>query len=244
MKRTILGLVAISTLLLSACGEDPDQLTGGAGTRAPNRTPSTQIPDTPEQTSKATAGSESSTFDHSNDPAGATAEFEPTDPAQVRAVGSPEVTSRLHGCGKLSVASIGQLITSRGIGGGGQRPQNTQSGADIFRQGPTAAALGAANYNGRVPEAPFASTSAISKMYDIFAMASYDVVADNWEAPACPGVKVLEAGKFTKDGISCLIGKPATDEYVAIANDAIVKSPNDGAKIAIAAMLSAAHTCQ
>jgi len=243
MKRTILGLLTISTLLVAACGEDGDQLTNG-GRVVPARTPTTQVPDSPEQTSKATAGGETTTFDHSNDPAGATSEFEPADPAAVRAVGSPEVTSRLHGCGKLSVTSLGQLIQSRGVGGQGTRPPNTQGGNQIFTRPDTAAALGGANYNGRVPEAAFASTSAISKMYDIFAMASYDIVADNWNAPACPGTKVLEGGKFTKDGISCLIGKPATDEYVAIANDAIVKSPTDGAKIAIAAMLAASHTCQ
>ena len=31
---------------------------------------------------------------------------------------------------------------------------------------------------------------------------------------------------------------------LTIANDAIAKNPTDGAKIAIAALLSAAHTCQ
>jgi hypothetical protein len=75
-------------------------------------------------------------------------------------------------------------------------------------------------------------------------MASYDVVAATWTAPACPGVKVVDGGQFTRDGISCLIGKPATEEHVAIANDAISKNPTDGAKVAIAALLAAAHTCQ
>jgi hypothetical protein len=114
----------------------------------------------------------------------------------------------------------------------------------IYNNNATKAALGDANYAGRVGEASFASTSAMSKMFDIYTMSSYDAVADNFNAPACPGVKVLEAGKFTKDGISCLMGKPATDEHVAIANDAIAKNPTDGAKIAVAALLSAAHTCQ
>jgi len=94
-------------------------------------------------------------------------------------------------------------------------------------------------------EAPFASTSNMSKLFDIFAMGSYEVVGTNWAATACPNVKVLGTdGKFTKDGISCLMGKPASDEHVAIANDAIAKNPTDGAKIAITALLAAAHTCQ
>jgi hypothetical protein len=233
MKRSLLILISLSALALSACDGTSDNLTNGESSAPRN--------------SGQTSGGSDNTYDHSNDPAGVPAgtPYEPADPAQVRAVGSPEVTSRLHSCGKLTVASIGQLLTSRGLTGGGQRPQNISSGQQIFNQGDTAAALGGPNYNSRVPEAPFASTAAVSKMFDIYTMAAYDVVEADWEAPACPGVKVIGAdGKFTRDGITCLIGKPATEEHVAIANDAIVKSPSDGAKIAIAALLAAAHTCQ
>ncbi len=221
-------LILIAALALTACeGETEDSLTNGSGTQTP-----------------ATEGSAPG---HANDPVGVPAgtNYQPADPAQVRAVGSPEVTSRLHGCGKMTVSSIGKLLESRGFTGDGQRPQGATSGKALFERRDTPAALGAANYNGRVPEAPFASTAAISKMFDIFTMASYDAVATDWTAPACPNVKLLGAdGKFTKDGISCLIGKPATEEHIAIANDAITKNPTDGAKIAIAALLSAAHTCQ
>ena len=164
--------------------------------------------------------------------------------AAVTAQGSPEVTSRQHGCGKLSVGSLGQLLQSRGLTGNGAVPKGSQSGMNIYTAGDTPAALGAANYEGRTGESPFASTSAISKMFDIYTMAAYDAVAADWSAPACPGVKLLDGGKLTKDGLTCLMGKPATDEHVAIANDAITKNPTDGPKIAIAAILSAAHTCQ
>ena len=238
MKRSLLILISLSALALSACEGTQDSLTnGGAGNgeRGPARDPGD------------TAGGADNTYDHSNDPAGVPpgVPYEPADPAQVKAVGSPEVTSRLHSCGKLTVASLGDLLQSRGLTGGGTRPNGSRSGQQIFSAGDTAAALGGANYNGRVPEAPFASTAAVAKMFDIFAMASYDAVDADWEAPACPGVKVVGAdGKFTKDGISCLMGKPATAEHVAIANDAIAKNPQDGAKIAIAALLAAAHTCQ
>ena len=236
MKRSLLILISLSALALSACDENSDSLTnGGAGGE---RTP---------QRAGDTAGGEDTTYNHSNDPAGAPGDvpYDPPDPAAVRVVGSPEVVSRLHSCGKMTVDSIGNLLQTRGLTGGGQRPNGAQSGQAIFNRGDTAPALGAANYNGRVPEAPFASTAAISKMFDIYSMASYDAVADNWSAPACPGVKVIGAdGKFSRDGISCLIGKPATEEHVAIANDAIAKNPQDGAKIAIAALLAAAHTCQ
>lgn len=240
MKKTILVMMSLSALLLGApaCEEDGSTLTGGGAGGAAGRV---RVPSTNRE---ETAGAEDSTYSHANDPAGADTPFPPADPAAVRAIGSPELTSRLHSCGKLSVTSLGKFLESRGITGTGTRPQQTESGKEIFDKGETAAALGGPNYTGRVPEAPFASTSAVSKMYDIFMMGSYDVIADGWNPPACPGVKLLQDGKFTKDAVSCLIGKPATDEYVAIANDAIVKSPKDGAQIAVAAMLAAAHTCQ
>lgn len=238
MKRSILvrlGLLALVPVL-SACNETPDTLTNGVSGDGRDR-----------QRAGDTAGGEDSTYNHSNDPAGVSGEvaFEPPDPAAARAVGSPEVVARMHACGKMTVASIGDLLRSRGLTGGAPRPNGAQSGKAIFDRNDTTAALGAPNYNSRVPEAPFASTAAISKMFDIYAMASYDAVAGDWSAPACPGVKILgEDGKFTRDGISCLIGKPATEEHVAIANDAIAKSPEDGAKIAVTALLAAAHTCQ
>jgi len=230
MKRLGLVLISIAALALGACDDGSDSLSNGQ--RNATRGGGT-----------GTAGGEDTTFDHSNDPGAAAngAEFQPPEPAQTRLVGSPEVTSRLHACGKLTLASMSEMITSRALSG--SNPGGTQSAQQIFAaSGP---ALGAANYPGRVPEAPFASTSAMAKMFDIYTMGSYNVASTTWNAPACPGTKVIGAdGKFTEDGISCLMGKPATPEHVAIANDAIAKNPTDGAKIAIAAILSAAHTCQ
>ncbi|MDB4940744.1 MAG: hypothetical protein JWP97_278 [Labilithrix sp.] len=235
MKRIALTLLAASALALVACDNGTsDSLSNGngGGIGDPN----------------GTAGGEDTTFDHINDPNGAAPGADtnpPTEAAQVKIVGSPEVTSRLHACGKLTVSSIGSILTTRGLTGGGMRPNGVQSGQGIYMANGTAAALGAANYNGRVGEAPFSSASAMAKMFDIFAMASYDAVVDGWAAPACPDTKVLGAdGKFTKDGLSCLMGKPASAEHLAVANDAITKNPADGAKIAIAAVLAAAHTCQ
>jgi len=233
MKRITLALIGAAALALGACTNGTsdtlsDGRVGGDGT--------------------GTAGGEETTFDHSNDPGASSPGADtnpPTEPAQIKIVGSPEVTSRLHGCGKISVAGLGSILASRGLTGGGTRPAGQVSGQAIYMQNGTVPALGGANYNGRVPEAPFASTSAAAKMFDIFTMASYDPIAATWAAPACPGVKVLGTdGKFTKDGLSCLMGKPARDEHVAIANDAIAKNATDGAKLAIAALLSAAHTCQ
>jgi hypothetical protein len=235
MKRIALTLMIGAAVAMTACDDGSSTLTNGrsdgtGGSNDPN----------------ATAGGPDTTFDHSNDPGAAVPGADPTapEPSQARVVGSPEVTARLHSCGKLTYASLGKILATRGMDGKGTgRPAGSQSGLQIYNA--SSAALGAANYSGRVPEAPFASTSNMSKMFDVFAMASYDVVSANYTATACGATKVLGAdGKFTKDGISCIIGKPATDAHVALANEAITKNPTDGAKIAIAALLSAAHTCQ
>ena len=235
MNRIALTLIAAAGLALAACTDGTSDSLSDGRTGGDPRDPN------------STAGGEGTTFDHSNDPGGAApgADFQPPEPAQLRLVGSPEVTSRLHSCGKLTVASLGDILTSRGLTGGGTRPAGAISGKAIYDQGSTPPAFGGANYNGRVPEAPFSSTSAMAKMFDIFTMASYDAVAANWAAPACPDTKIVGAdGKFTQDGLTCLMGKPARPEHLAVANDAIAKNPTDGAKIAIAALLSAAHTCQ
>jgi hypothetical protein len=229
MKRIALALLSIAAVAFAGCDDTSSSLKDGHPSADPT----------------GTAGGQDSTYQHSNDPGAAApgADFQPPEPAQQRMVGSPEVTSRLHACGKLTYTSLGTILTSRGLTGGGTRPAGAQSGQQLYTGAGTT--FGTANYPGRVPEAPFASTSAMSKMFDIFTMASYDAIAANYTAPACGTTKVLDAGgKFTKDGLSCLMGKPARDEHVALANDAIARNPTDGAKLAIAALLSAAHTCQ
>ena len=117
MNRIALTLITVAGLALAACSDGTsDQLSNGqsgAGGGDPN----------------GTAGGESTTFDHSNDPGGAApgADFQPPEPAQVRLIGSPEISARLHACGKLTVASLGTILASRGLTGVGTRPAGAQA---------------------------------------------------------------------------------------------------------------------
>src|SRR5262245_29914212 len=123
MKRSILVLIGGLVLGASACDDGlQTSLTNGGGTG------------TAEQSLDDTSGGAENTHNHSNDPAGVPngVPFQPADPAEVRAVGSPEVTSRLHSCGKMTVSSIGKLLQGRGLTGGGQRPGGAASGKAIF----------------------------------------------------------------------------------------------------------------
>lgn len=174
-----------------------------------------------------------------------------SDPNQVRAdtqsAGSAEVVSRLHSCSKITYASLGSILASRGV-----NVTNKQGGSAgaLYTQG--AASLGVANYSGRVPEAVLASTAALSKQFDIFVAAAIEIQSSKTlTMSACPGTMLLDGtGKFTKDGISCLMGKPASDDHVAVANDAVTQSvakgmtQAQGQQIAIASILEAAHTCE
>jgi len=179
---------------------------------------------------------------HNQDPNGANQQvsFPVTDPAQVRTddetAGSPDTLARLHTCGKISVAELKQFLTSRGVN---MASTTTGSSGALYKL--NVDALGSANYPARVPEASFASTSGMVSQMDIFASAAAEIVATGWAPSGCqetggtPVALFDSTGAFTKDALSCLMGKPASDEHVALANAAVTQAstPTLGKQIAI-----------
>jgi hypothetical protein len=177
-----------------------------------------------------------------------------TDPNQQKAedqtVGSPEVVARLHSCSKITYAALGNILNGRGVS---MTQTKANSAAVLYKGGNSA--LGVANYSGRVPEMIIPSTAALSKEFDIMVAAAQEISADltagKITTSACPTTTILDTnGNFTSDGISCLMGKPATADHLSIANDAVTQSvaqgltKQQGQQIAIAAILEAAHTCE
>jgi hypothetical protein len=225
-----LTLIGATSFALTGCSADPnDQLLGGGGSNAGGF-------------GSLAAGEENT---HQHEAQMGTGENGVTDPADVRAaqaqVGSPEVVARLHGCTKIPVAALGTILSSRGVNIGSN---TANSAGQLYRTG--AAALGAPNFGARVPEATFASTASAAKMFDIFNAASNEIVTAFANSSGCNGTQLVNNNQFTKEGISCLIGKPATDAHVALANTTITEAPNAnaGIRIAISALLSAANTCE
>jgi hypothetical protein len=169
-----------------------------------------------------------------------------TDPAQVQvqvqAVGSPEAVARLHGCSKITYAALGALLTSRGV----DLTQTAMGTAgELYTDGATA--LGVAIYPGRTPEAILGSTASLAKEMDILVAAAGEILANNPVMSACPGTALLDqTGNFTKDGISCILGKPATADHVTLANQVISEASDlpTGQQVALAALLEAAQTCE
>jgi hypothetical protein len=177
-----------------------------------------------------------------------------SDPNQVKTmdeqVGSAEVVARLHACSKITYAALGNILANRGVNTG----STTKDSAGMLYKG-GASALGVSNYSGRVPEMIIPSTAAMSKEFDIMVAAAREIQAaakaGTLNMKACSGTQLVDSsGNFTKDGLTCLMGKPATADHLQIANDAISQAQSQGLtqdqgqQIAIAAILEAAHTCE
>lgn len=234
MKRVILTLLSATSIAAVACSS-PDA--GSLNTGAQHGYGS-------ESEDPNSLAAEGNTQHHFMDPNSGDNGI--TDPAQVHAadaeIGSPEVVARLHACAKLPYASLGSVLASRGVVT--TKGAATAAGT-IYTAG--SSALGMANYAGRVPEAIIGSTSAMAKMFDIFVAAAPEIQKNIATSKGCSGTALLDStGKISKDAISCIMGKPATDAHVTLANQLVSEAPDatTGAQLAIAALLEAAHTCE
>ncbi len=229
-----LGLYAISGATVGCSADANDKLTGHDDVA--------QSPDS--------LASEGNTHNHTAEMG--TGDNDSTEPVVQKVlegtIGSPEVVARLHGCTKMTIGELSSLLSSRGVtvpAITAKPPTGAQTTAGgILSQGQSA--LGVANYSGRVAEALFASTSAFAKQFDVLIAAAPEIQANFAKSTACGGATLVENNQLTKDGISCLMGKPAKDEHITLANAAIAQSgdPATGLNIAVAAILAAAHTCE
>lgn len=202
-----------------------------------------------------TTGKDGNTFDHFNDP-GSSGSKDPFEILKERAEeGPPEIRTRLHSCTKIPYASLGNFLASRGVdleatAGSGQLPTAGQ----LYAGGGDA--MGIARYDAREAEAYFHTASGATKLFDIFVQAAPEIIANIENAPACQvggvGQPMFDPndGSCVSDSLTCIMGRPATEEDLILCNLMISKSdgsPADIAKkrnITVAAFLAAAHTCE
>lgn len=190
------------------------------------------------------------TFEHPGDLDGTTRDV--FDILQQRAEeGPPEIRTRLHSCQKVNVNTLRTILTQLGVdldaeADGGDPPTAGQ----LLNGGGNA--LGASNYQARASESLVWTAAGAAKMFDIFVQAAPEIIANAPNQPVCqavagtPGPSLFdEEGTCNKDAISCLIGTAATDAHVAICNSAVASAsdPDKGKAIAVAAIMSAAHSC-
>jgi hypothetical protein len=215
-------LAALATAALGACTTDEPP--------APSELPEGNA-----------SGGEDNTFDHEDTQVDVWALLE-----RLQAEGPPKYTSRVHSCTKIRYATIGRLLASRGVDLGNGADL---SAGDLFGTGEQA--LGAPNYAARVRENVEVTAAGSSRLFDIFVAAAPEIIANMPSRPECTiggvGTTMFDAsGACTADGISCLIGVPATASHIELCNLTVQRAstPEAGQRMAVAVLAAAAHTCE
>lgn len=244
-KKLCAGMTAVALTGVLGCANDPPN-TLLLPSEAPVKIsddPTKAIPEKPG----AYSGDRDNTFDHN---AGLGADGA-RDPFQVLAErqeeGPPEIRTRLHSCQKVQYTAMRTTLESFGVNidATGDPPTAGQ----LWKAG--GGALGVANYDARVGETLVWSASGAAKLFDIFVQAAPEIIANIAAAPQCQidgvGPDMFDAeDRCVADAVTCLIGRPATPEHLAVC-DSIVEAGSDidkGKYIAVATLLSAAHSCE
>ncbi len=159
--------------------------------------------------------------------------------------GPPRYTSRVHSCSKIRYATVGRLLASRGVnlGTAGVTAGGLYQGGD--------GALGAPNYAARARESVDLTTAGASRLFDIFVAAAPELIAQMPSRAECTiggvGTSMFDvSGACNPDGISCLIGVPATASHIELCNLTVQRAstPELGRNMAVAVLAAAAHTCE
>jgi hypothetical protein len=187
----------------------------------------------------STTGAEDQTFDHENS-------FDPWELIDRLANEGPSrYTSRVHACPKPRYRTFGNVLTSLGV-----NINNTTalSAGQLFRDGFNA--MGGPNFANRIRENLTTTTSGASRAFDIFAAASQDVINAMPTLARCqvngqPAV-LFDGDTCRADGITCLIGVPAQPAHVEFCTLTVRNATNAdiGKRVAVAALLAAAYTCE
>jgi hypothetical protein len=224
MTRLNLTTILVASFGFAACTSDLDETPpGGDGNTPPPG---------------STSGGEDNTFDHQND---GPSVWEIID--RLSKEGPPRYTSKVHSCAKIRVANLGNLLRSVGVD---MTQMGGASAAQLYATGFNA--LGAPNFENRIRENISITTSGASREFDIFAAAAPEVIANLGTLPRCAGVALFDAATndCRADGITCLIGVPAQAAHLDYCNLTVrnASSVDTGKRVAVAAMLAAANTCE
>lgn len=233
--------------------------TGGAASTTASSSSSTSssgmVTEQPPGGTYTSSEDPDNTFDHFNDP-GESGSKDPFEILKQRAEeGPPEVRTRLHSCTKVSYASLGAFLTSRGVNLNATSSSGPKTAGELYKSG--ADALGVAKFDAREGETYFHTTASATKLFDIFVQAAPEIIANIEDAEACKyngvGKPMFDAqtGKCVYESLSCIMGRPATADDLTICNLLVEQAaPGDQAdltkkrNIAVAVFLSASHTCE
>jgi len=219
--------ILASSVLASACTDDG-------------------LEQTNEPPAGSTSGNEDTTFDHDN--GDYISPWELLDRLQKE--GPPRYTSKVHSCAKVRYRTLGAVLSQVGMASATAATPPALSAGDLYKTGFNA--LGGPNYANRIRENIGITTSGASREFDIFAAASDEVIAAFGNPSSalmtrCPGATLFDANNACQpSGITCLIGTPATSSHLDFCNLTITSASDvaAGKRLAVAAMLAAAYTCE
>ena len=169
--------------------------------------------------------------------------------------GPPEVSTRMHSCGKMKYATMGNVLSDFGVD---LTQTGTTTAGYLYTSG--SGALGQPDYSNRIAEAATLSTSGAVRFYDVLVAAAPTVISNMPNVARCAiagtATSMFDAsGNCTSAGVSCLTGAPATQAQVDLCTSAVQSNSSDmvgsgnsqvtvGQVVAVASLLSAAHTCE
>jgi hypothetical protein len=247
MKTSLLALATLAFgFAVSGCAEQPNRLPDVDNHDKDESDPIGDPIDKPGNKPEDTVGGEETTFDHEND------YRDPYEIALQHAEeGSPDTRARLHSCQKLQITALRNILVDFGVDL--ERESDPPSAGQLISGGGTA--LGQSNYAARTGEDIVWTAAGAAKTFDIFVQAAPEIIAAMPSLAQCQidgvGPNMFddsdpENPTCNDDAVSCLIGRPATPEHLAICNN-LVKSGSSleiGKNIAVGALLSAAHSCE
>lgn len=240
----LVALLAGGLALLGGCVDAPST---ELAPRKPAAVVDDDPTDDPAETPGAYVGGEGNTFDHMAG-LGADGARDPFEVLKERQEeGPPEIRTRMHSCQKLQIAALQNLL--EGFGVNLDATGDPPTAGQLFQGG--RGSLGAANYDSRIGESIVWSAAGAAKLFDIFVQAAPEIIANIETVPQCQidgvGSPMFDGeSRCNESAVTCLIGRPATEEHLAICNS-LVASGSDldkGKMIAVATLLSAAHSCE
>jgi hypothetical protein len=174
----------------------------------------------------------------------------PSDPyaelERVQREGPPRYASRVHSCPKMRYRTLGNVLRSRGVD---LAATGELSAGRLYSQG--GLALGAPSYATRVRENIDLGLATTAKLFDIYVQAAPEIIQNLPGRAECQiggvGAPLFDAANHClADGVSCLLGIPATATHLEICNQTVndAASVETGKRLAVAVLAAAGHTCE
>jgi hypothetical protein len=188
-----------------------------------------------------TSGTQDETWDHENDGASIWDQID-----RLTKEGPFRYTSRVHSCAKVRYRTFGTLLSTFGVN---VASTTALSPGELYRDGYNA--MGGPNFANRIRENITLSTSGASRAFDIFAAAAPEIITAIPTLARCAhggqnAVLFNPDDTCNPTGVTCLLGAPATLAHLGFCNLSITSAstPTIGKRIAVAALLAAAYTCE